>query len=199
MARSAQAIQYDPRHRLLQEVTRRAGHDGGHHAFLVGVGGKHDHLRVGPLGQNLTAGVDPVAVRQAHIHDHYVWLVLADGGDRARHCVRLADHKEITRTFEQRAQPEPQDRVIVDQQESNRPLRHAPPSALSLRGTRIRTVVPLPGWLSTVAVPPISRARSAIFRIPLPRKTPRFGESVRPSLKKPRPLSRMLMTRWSRA
>lgn len=71
-----------------------------------------------------------------------------------------SDHLDVRFEFEHRAEPVTNDRMIVGDEDGDHAVSASAPASVS--GSRVVTVVPCPGLLTTVSVPPALRARSAM-------------------------------------
>src|SRR6185369_3897516 len=90
------------------------------------------------------------ATGQVHVEQHDVRQQLADQVNRGLHVVRLTDHFDLPAELGPDSGPEQP--VVVDQHHPRR--AHVRPAVKVLRGIFSVTLVPSPGAVVTVAVPP---------------------------------------------
>src|SRR6478672_4581056 len=92
------------------------------------------------------------ATGQVHVEQHHVRQQLADQVDRGLHVVRLTDDLDLP--AELSPDPGPEQPVVVDQHHPGGFSAHVRPAGRLLRGIFSVTLVPSPGAVVTVAVPP---------------------------------------------
>ena len=117
----------------LDEVAEDAGFDGPGNELFLTVRGQHDD-RNRPLVQDPAGRFDPVQARHLHVEHGHVRLLGASELDRLLAVASLRADLE-PRPFQQRPQVEPDDRLVLGDQDS-----HAAVTLLSpLRFTRARS------------------------------------------------------------
>ena len=117
------ARRLDRRHEVLlaerlDEVPEDAGFDRARDELLLAVGGEqHDRHRA--VVEDPPGGLDPVEPRHLHVHDREVGLELARERDRLLAVARLAGDL-VAGPLEQVAQVEPDDRLVLGDQDAHR-------------------------------------------------------------------------------
>ena len=101
----------------LDEVPEDAGLDRARDDLVLAVGGHHDD-RDRPLLEDPTGGVDAVEARHLDVHHGEVGLELAGQLDRLHAVARLTADLEAG-LLEQRAQIEPDDRLVLGDEDSH--------------------------------------------------------------------------------
>ncbi len=147
---------------LLEQVAGRTRHDRRQDRLVVRERGQHDDARVGQVGPDLAAGLDPGAVGQADIHDHDVRAVEARLGQRLLDRAGLGHDLERRSAVEQGHQALADDLVIIDDQQPEGTAGRAAGGNGALfghrcclassvvgsgRGSTTTTLVPSPGVL----------------------------------------------------
>src|SRR5438552_7768960 len=131
---------------------------------------EHEHLRPRVVGHNVLGRLYAVTVRHFEVHKHNVWLKGGALLDRIRTIDSQADDFYPRISRQNLRQPNPEERLIVGDQHASRPLLSGRLDAHSIAsiGNLTEILVPLPGRLSRVSVPPRRRARSFIPSMPIP-------------------------------
>ena len=111
----------DVRHGL-EQVRLRAGIQRPPDVLVAVIRREHDEADVGIGLANLPDRLDPAQPGQAQVHQHDVGRPLH--ADRAGLLARagLAGHRHVRLQADDRRQPEPDDRVIVDDEDANHDL-----------------------------------------------------------------------------
>ena len=104
---------------VLEHVTRRSGLEGGGDLLLLDERGHRDDLGLGPLGLDPADRGDAVHVRHEEVHQHDVRLKPAGHRHALAAVRRLADDLDVVLEVEEHAQPHPDDRVVVDDEDAN--------------------------------------------------------------------------------
>ena len=86
--------QFDATH-LLQQVSRRAGHDGAHQRIVVTEGREHQATQVGHQRAGISAHGDAVTIGQAHIENGNVGLAGGNTADGLLRRTGLAHHFHV--------------------------------------------------------------------------------------------------------
>ena len=101
---------------LLEDVSGGAGHDGVEQRLVVGERREDEARRAGMQRADLPAGLDAVAVLEAHVEDRHVGIEGVDPADGLLLGRRLTDHPDVVLGFEQVGHAAPDDLVIVEEE-----------------------------------------------------------------------------------
>lgn len=104
---------------LLEQVAGRAGDDGLEHRLVVGERREHDALDLRVRRTDLTAHFDTVAVGKAHVEDGDVGPGRRDARERLLDGPGLAHHLDVVLGLEQVAHPDPDDLVVVEEEDAD--------------------------------------------------------------------------------
>ncbi len=156
------------RRRAFEQIPFGPGPQRAEDALVGVVGGEDDDAAGGArLGQAGDRG-HPILIAEFQVEQHDVGVEAPDQRHRLVGRSGRPHHRKVRLVLQDRHEPLPDDRVIVDDEHADH--TPAPPSAgcpiSSGSGTVARTVVPRPGRLSSRRLPPSSRARSRIPRMP---------------------------------
>ncbi len=105
---------------LFQDIALGAEADRGQHRALIAEGGQEQDSGVGASGPDLAAGLDPIAIREADVHQYHIRFQVQGFGHGGRLRGRLADEPDVRSQAEDRPQADPDDLVVIDQQQPNR-------------------------------------------------------------------------------
>ena len=139
---------------VLEQVAHGAGVQGAHDALPVGERRQDEHLRE-LLGHDLAGGAHAVDPGHLEVHEHDVGPQGARLLDGLGAVGGLADDGDVVDAGEELGQAAPHHGVVVDQQHGDH-----------CSDTSSRTVVPSPGFESTVSLAPASATRLVSPRKP---------------------------------
>ena len=109
---------------LLEQVPGRAGEDGGVDGLVVGERRQHHAGDLGAAGADLSAHLDPAAVRQAHVEDGDVRVGHRDAVVGLLDASGLTHDLEIVLGVDELAKPAADDLVVVEQEHTGGHGRH---------------------------------------------------------------------------
>src|SRR5581483_1058482 len=139
----------------------------------LGVHRQHEHTRRQALLRDLLRGVKPAHHWHGEVHDDHVRPQPLGNLDSLAAVGGLADDLHIWLVVEQGSQTRPQNGVVVHEDDPNLSFAQtataAPTCPQVVTGTPMRIVVPAPGLVSILKVPPTSSTRSRIPKRPRPR------------------------------
>ena len=102
--------------RSFQQVARRACFGQLMHVFVVAVRRENEHLAAGNSPNDLACGFQAVEQRHGDVHQHYVGPQFPGQLHRLPARLGFADNRNVWFRFQQRAEPLPDHRVIVRQE-----------------------------------------------------------------------------------
>src|SRR5215210_4813455 len=106
--------------RVLQDVARCTGLEGGGHLRLLHEARQGDDLRLGKLGLDRRRRLDSVEDRHEEVHQDDIGAQLARGGDGQLAVLSLADDLDVAEKLEEAAKAATHDGVVVDEEHPDR-------------------------------------------------------------------------------
>src|SRR6266540_4879832 len=103
---------------LLQDIAGGSGHDRGEEGVVVGERGQNQDLDLWAAGLDLSSGLDPAPVGEAHVHDYDVGTSALGLFDRVTHGAGLAGHNDVLAGFEHGRDAASDYLVVVNEQDS---------------------------------------------------------------------------------
>jgi hypothetical protein len=116
---------------LLEDVASRTCHHRREQRFIVGKGGKHEHLHLWHCRSNCAGGFDPALVGEANVHDDDIGSRPLGLEQRSGRRVGLTDHGQVLCRGEKCTHATPDDLMVIDQEHPDlrsRVVRHPSPS-----------------------------------------------------------------------
>src|SRR5436190_3673165 len=151
--------------RRLEHVAGRTGLQRLVQVLLVVVHRQNQHLRLGSTAAQLASGLQPGHARHSHVEDRQVDIAVDQALERLRAVAGFVDDLQVGLGVQHHAQPAPDHRVVVGQEDARLQRYHRPSSSI---GTSRRISVPAPSRRPNASAASTIEARSAMPCIPLP-------------------------------